>query len=509
MIKHIRLLLLSIPLLAIAQDGGQPANWIDWRYGKPGIRVITNAVSTTTHVLLNNRVKALEDGAEIDGPRITALEALMEDNASNWNTAYSWGDWRPIVRGLEDRTRLWNEAYLWGNHALAGYLKYADLSGFGWTDSTGVVWRVERTLKITDATNTDFIGVVGVKDAYAIDAYTDHVMWRFNVTRWGSPYTIYAAYIDYYKLGNNFSNRWHIVDHVEGFGTGGNGWSHPWNQPEGAGLPITFVGANEPTWDTSNFITLDWVIVTNMVTTVATTTFVADYVAQHGGGGGGIVDEKDPHAMRVYHYGNPDIEPSPTNWFTFALINNDKEWEITKYNWDSLPNPERKNVVIPYELNGKPVTSIGRYGFLDENIGKGFDIESLIAPRAIKNIGSMALAMCSELEYVVLPEVEVLGSSCFTDCELLTSITISSNAPVLVDGSVFGGNHGLIIYVDNPTATGYGATFGGRPVVRPNLHADGLFANKFIELPQIVSGTNLFLRLVSSNEHIYVEEVFK
>ena len=56
-------------------------------------------------------------------------DASITDNSSNWNTAYSWGNWSSnfgttpgtIAQGNDSRINNGQTAYSWGNHASAGY----------------------------------------------------------------------------------------------------------------------------------------------------------------------------------------------------------------------------------------------------------------------------------------------------------------------------------------------------------------------------------------------------
>jgi hypothetical protein len=79
----------------------------------------------------------------------------------------------------------------------------------------------------------------------------------------------------------------------------------------------------------------------------------------------------------------------------------------------------------------------------------------------------------------------------------------------------------VTVYVTNPQATGWGDTWNGAPVVRPNLYADNLYqggeraaTENYVDqrigaipgpspyLPQLNAGTNLAVRLVASNDWI-------
>lgn len=62
----------------------------------------------------------------------------------------------------------------------------------------------------------------------------------------------------------------------------------------------------------------------------------------------------------------------------------------------------------------------------------------------------------------------------FHDCVALKSVTFASSPPP-DDGDIYQNSPGVTNYVTNPQATGWGATFGGKPVVRLPLYADAVY----------------------------------
>ncbi|MBQ6262623.1 MAG: leucine-rich repeat protein [Clostridia bacterium] len=73
-------------------------------------------------------------------------------------------------------------------------------------------------------------------------------------------------------------------------------------------------------------------------------------------------------------------------------------------------------VVIPSEIDGIPVVSIGEYAF--SNAG---NITSVVIPEGIKSIGPYAFYSCTVLENVILPEsMTEIGDSAFSGCSSLT-----------------------------------------------------------------------------------------
>jgi hypothetical protein len=71
------------------------------------------------------------------------------------------------------------------------------------------------------------------------------------------------------------------------------------------------------------------------------------------------------------------------------------------------------------------------------------------------------------------PQATTIGDYAFRYCINLTSLYLGQNAPAEAF-NVFEGTPDVTVYVTDPTATGYGATWNGRPVVRMPLFADKL-----------------------------------
>ena len=223
---------------------------------------------------------------------------------------------------------------------------------------------------------------------------------------------------------------------------------------------------------------------------------------------GALTAEQDLAALRTYHYGSPDIVESPAEWFGF-----DGAGTITAFNWEA----GRENVVIPWAIGGVPVTVIGVSAFQMSGI------VSVIAPQTVTTIGNSAFGYCdgltsvnlpqvtsighdvfsncSSLTSVNLPQVTTIGSQAFNACQWLTSINLpqatsigdymffncasltavhmGQNAPAeAID--VFGAiTPPPTVYVTDPQATGWGATWNGAPVVRPPLHGSNVTAQAY------------------------------
>ena len=77
----------------------EPDNRIDWRWGRPGVMVVTNA---PTAVTVTNIATEVAGGVAdtMFGPRVTALEDALDGGTNNWNTAYGWGNHAGLYRDI-------------------------------------------------------------------------------------------------------------------------------------------------------------------------------------------------------------------------------------------------------------------------------------------------------------------------------------------------------------------------------------------------------------------------
>ena len=87
---------------------------------------------------------------------------------------------------------------------------------------------------------------------------------------------------------------------------------------------------------------------------------------------------------------------------------------IVKYKWTSA-----KNIVIPEEINGKPVTEIG-----DECFKYCYG-ETVSLPDSVRVIGERAFMFCAYVESIELPpNCERIGTHAFDSCAILKDIKI-------------------------------------------------------------------------------------
>lgn len=86
-----------------------------------------------------------------------------------------------------------------------------------------------------------------------------------------------------------------------------------------------------------------------------------------------------------------------------------------------------KVVIVPDQINGKPVTSIGAGCF---SRGYSEEIEEIILPETIKTLDRNAFGDCSSLSRIVIPaSVENIGEGIFSGCISLEQVQVASGNP--------------------------------------------------------------------------------
>lgn len=157
------------------------------------------------------------------------------------------------------------------------------------------------------------------------------------------------------------------------------------------------------------------------------------------------------------------VTPSKAQYvLTINDVDYDKEtFEISNYKW---PEAGRKSIVVPSELDGNPVKSIGLLCFFChksvvpdtsdyltsvvisegvESVGDfafmGNNITSLSLPSSLRSIGQDAFRLACSLPRLDLPSsVEYLGTGAFFGCHI-RSLTLSPNTEV-IPSECFAGN---------------------------------------------------------------------
>lgn len=106
----------------------------------------------------------------------------------------------------------------------------------------------------------------------------------------------------------------------------------------------------------------------------------------------------------------------------------------------SKQNKNQKNVVIPEEINGLKVTSIGAYAFYQYNkilsfTTKKSKLKTIELPESLLTIDKYAFYQCGRLEEIEIPNsVKTIGAYAFSSCTNLEKIVINANDASIYDG---------------------------------------------------------------------------
>ena len=110
-------------------------------------------------------------------------------------------------------------------------------------------------------------------------------------------------------------------------------------------------------------------------------------------------------------------------------LNDDGSASITDY------SGKAEALIVPAELDGHSVTSIGDKAFYDCEF-----LTTITLPDSVTSIGNYAFFWCTSLTAITLPDsVTTIGANPFTYCKQLTQITVSPDHPTLatIDGVLF------------------------------------------------------------------------
>ncbi len=126
---------------------------------------------------------------------------------------------------------------------------------------------------------------------------------------------------------------------------------------------------------------------------------------------------------------NQTPETITESGFRFTKI--DGGYELSKY---IINNPNMQtDIIIPSEIFGIPITSIGDSAFYNCNY-----LTSITIPDSVTSIGDSAFEYCDSLTSITIPDsVTSIGDSAFEYCDSLTSITIPDSV-TSIDDYAFG-----------------------------------------------------------------------
>lgn len=165
-----------------------------------------------------------------------------------------------------------------------------------------------------------------------------------------------------------------------------------------------------------------------------------------------------------------------TQGLQYTLINKQTQYRVSK----GEMNTAVKELFIPAEYNGKPVTIIDEHAFLSESkftfayipygiteirnnaFGNCYGLTSIEIPNSVTSIEYSAFHDCRSLTSITIPDsITSIENSAFSGCSGLTSITISNGVTSIGD-SAFGYCSGLtsITIPDSVTSVGDSAFVG-------------------------------------------------
>ena len=158
------------------------------------------------------------------------------------------------------------------------------------------------------------------------------------------------------------------------------------------------------------------------------------------------------------------LEPNRNNGQQMAV--NTAEFEILE-NEDGSVTINRYigsggDVVIPAEIDGKPVAAIGNVVGTTGAFQDCTNVTSVVIPDGVVEIQDNAFYGCTNLEMVTVPSsVTLLRNCAFSDCPKLRAIYFEGNAPEQAN-YVFDTTENVIIYYQEGTS-GWDDPWYGRP----------------------------------------------
>ena len=116
------------------------------------------------------------------------------------------------------------------------------------------------------------------------------------------------------------------------------------------------------------------------------------------------------------------------------------------------------DIVVPAELDGVPVTTIGKLAFSCGETYSGVPVKSITLPDTITTLRDQAMECCRSLKKVTIPaSVTSIGDFVFTDCDNLTAINVApgNTSYKSVNGVLFDGDGKTLLYYPTKGAAKY------------------------------------------------------
>ena len=126
----------------------------------------------------------------------------------------------------------------------------------------------------------------------------------------------------------------------------------------------------------------------------------------------------------IYRYAYKENEDGETVTITEFLGPVDPEGNV------DFANKNPYNITIPTELNGIPVTGIGKLAF--SNLSA---LTNVTIPQGITSIGDYAFCACDWLISATIEEGVPTGANMFNDCDRLATVKLPESLTTIADGS--------------------------------------------------------------------------
>jgi PKD repeat protein len=211
----------------------------------------------------------------------------------------------------------------------------------------------------------------------------------------------------------------------------------------GSSVQFTDLSANSPTswqWDFNNDGIIDSTMQNPSYTYTTAGTYTVNLTVSNPAGSG---DEVKTDYITVRE------QASPASDFTYT--SDGSSITITEYTGSD------GTVIIPAEIEGLPVTTIGAGAFADCS-----GLTTLSIPDSVTTIGTRAFEDCSALTSLSIPDsVTTIGNNAFSDCSGLTTVSIPDSV-TSIGNYVFQGCSGLstVSIPDSITSIGNSAFSG-------------------------------------------------